>query len=148
MAWTTPQEVRDIWPDNAVEQAPADPKLTTYIAAIESQIAARYPTLQDRIDNATLSIDVVKLHTATWIIEYVMRGGNPYTQESMGYTGAASRSVTFESKWRKSLILSDSDLDVFMPKNQGKAFSVDMAPNLRTPETPDEIGWRTVAILM
>ena len=146
MVWTTPENVKERWPDNPVQPAPSDAKLTLYIGDIEAQILSRYPNLQDRIDNNTLSLTVIQNATASWIIEYVMRGSNPYTQESQGYTGASSRSVTFESRWRKNLILSETDLDAFMPRNQGKAFSVDMAPKLRTPN--DDCGpWHTIRII-
>lgn len=148
MPWTTPQDVKDLWPDNAPETPPSDAKLAKYIEVIETQILQRYKTIQERIDNNTLNVNIIVFNTATWIIEYCQRGSNPYTQESQSYTGAASRSITFEAKWRKSLILTSDDLDVFMPMNQGKAFSIDMAPNLTTPDVkaPEYLGWDTTVI--
>lgn len=148
MVWTTPEHVKLLWPDNAPEQPPTDAKLEQSIASIEAQIRARFPDIQLRVDNGTLDEELIRFYTSTWIIEYGQRNFNPYTQEAMGYTGAGNRSVTFESKWRKNLILSDADLDVFMPKNAGTIMSVDMAPQAGAHTDLEYLGWHTTRILM
>lgn len=124
--WTTPTDVTDRWIGSG---APTDTEqLTQLIEDAETLILAEYPKIQDRIAAETLSVDVVRLVTVR-IVTRILR--NPealtYWQQNTGPFGQG-RSFGDKDIW-----LTSDERNLLAPQGRGKAFSVDVAPNLTNP---------------
>jgi hypothetical protein len=134
MAWATPDDIKNLW--HSAKVLPTDMKLANFIDSVEGQVRNEYGTqVQVWIDSNELDLKFVKDTVAWIVIDYLQTDGKPYSSESQSYSGAASRSVSYNDTARTSLRLNGSDLAMFKPKNrtqQGNIFSVSMAPRLRS----------------
>lgn len=138
MSWTSPQDIKDRW--IGLTPLPQDTKLTVFIKDVEEQVKSFFPAIQERIDDESLSLDSVKGSVSRIIIEFLLTGGNPYSQVSHSYTGAVSESVSYSSKSRYTLTLTAEDYRLFAPVSSDQAFSLDQAPHLKHGRGV----WRTV----
>lgn len=125
MAWATFQDVTDRWVGANV---PTNEVLVgTIIADAESVILAQYPKIQDRITNGLLPLQTVVM-VVCGMVERKLR--NPGNLSQMQYaTGPFSQSQSFGSG-NGGLKLTSDEISLLAPKSRGKAFSVDLAPNI------------------
>lgn len=131
--WTTPEDIKARWIGN--KPLPTDAKLSTFIADVERQIRRKYRSIELRIISEYEDIDVelIKQNVSNWVIEFLQTEGKPFQQESQSYSGAASRSISMNSKARYTLTLTDDDLLVFAPIEDGKAFALNIIPDAYVP---------------
>lgn len=129
MSWTTPQDIKDIW--ITAKALPSDTKLEKFISIVELQITTHYPRIQERIDEETLSLDLVKNVVAEIVKQYLLTEGQPYSQQSQAYTGVASMSVSYNDNARTSLTLTEADYALLAPKQMGPIFTVRITPGYK-----------------
>ena len=132
MAWTTFDDIVDRW------IGPGQPTDETLIEALisdaETVVLAEYPRIQERINDESLSINVVKLVVSRVVIRLLR---NP---ESLTYwqqnTGPFGQGRSFGTK---DIWLSADEKMLLAPGNKGKAFSLNLAPNMQDPEFDSDI---------
>ena len=128
MAWTTFDDIVDRWVGAGV---PTDETLVqALIQDAETIILAEYPRIQERIEDESLSLDVVKLVVTRMVtrllrnpegLSYVQQTTGPFSQ-ARNYSGAAS------DVW-----LSADEKALLAPGGKGKAFSLNLAPDMQKP---------------
>lgn len=126
MSWTDPQDIKDIW--ISTKALPADTKLQKFIEIVELQIKTYYPRIQERIDDESLDLELVKNVVAEIVKQYVLTEGNPYTQQSQAYTGVASMSVSYNDQARTTLTLTEADFALLAPKTTKGIFTIRITP--------------------
>src|SRR5690606_726060 len=105
---------------------PADEKLEVLIDDFEAQVANRFPDIEDRLTNGSLSLSFLVATISRWIIEYLQTDGTQYSSETQTMYGVGSRSVTIGSGSRNTNVLSESDFRTLLPRKSGRIFSVHM----------------------
>lgn len=125
--WTTPQDILDRW---VGEDYPTD---TDLIAALiqdaEAVIVSHYPRIGERIESDELPEDIVTMVTSRMVTR-VLR--NPEGLSSWQQTtGPFSQNRSFPQE--RDIWITQDEKDLLSPKVSGKAFSVDLAPNLQIP---------------
>lgn len=122
--WATPADVTARWVGSG---APTDDDLVqALLNDAEAVVLAKYPAIQDRIDDNRLPLAVVTMVVCRMVIR-VLR--NPENLSSWQQTtGPFSQSRSFGSN-RQDIWLSDEETDLLAPNTTGKAFEVDLAPN-------------------
>lgn len=134
MAWTTFDDIVDRWVGAGV---PTDETLVqALIQDAETIILAEYPRIQERIDDESLSLDVVKLVVTRMVtrllrnpegLSYVQQTTGPFSQ-ARNYSGAAA------DVW-----LSADEKALLAPGGKGKAFSLNLAPDMQDPAFDSDI---------
>lgn len=124
MSWTTFEDVTDRW---VGQNAPTDEAIVNaLISDAESVVLMHYPKIQDRIDAATISINVVKMVVVRMVSRVLRNPENlTYWQQQTGPFGQARNFGSSGS----DIWLTEDEKDMLAPSNRGKAFSVDLAPD-------------------
>lgn len=125
MSWTTPEDILDRWVGSG---APSDEDLLqALINDAEAIVLAEYPKIQERIDEAELSLEVVKM-VVSRMVTRVLR--NP---DSVSYlqqvTGPFSQAKNFGDNL--DIWMSENEKQLLAPKRRGKAYEVDQGWNAR-----------------
>ncbi|MEV0267717.1 hypothetical protein AB0H43_02995 [Hamadaea sp. NPDC050747] len=124
MTWATPTDVRDRWLGPGPLKA-TDPQLVTLIADAEDGVLREFPTIQARIDAATLPLARVVKVVSRMVIRHLHNpDGVRFTQQGAGPFQA---SRTFVGDDPGALELSDADRAELAPA-QRRAFSIDTMP--------------------
>ena len=128
MAWTTFEDVVDRWVGPG---APTDDGLVeALIGDAETIILAEFPRIQERIDDESLNADVVKL-VVTRMVSRLLRNpeGLSYVQQTTGpFSQARNYSGAAADVW-----LSADEKALLAPGGKGKAFSMNLAPDMQKP---------------
>jgi hypothetical protein len=129
MAWTTFADVTDRWVGS---DAPTDQNLVeALIDDAEAVVLAEYPAIQDRIDAATLPLNLVKLVVVRMVSRVLRNPENlTYWQQTTGPFGQARNFGTGGS----DIFMTEEEEGLLAPKKRGKAFEVNVAPNARIQE--------------
>lgn len=127
--WVEITDIKNRWISD--KPLPSDEKLQVIISDFESQVLNRFPDINDRIANNTLSIDFLIATISRWIIEYLQTDGTQYSSETQTMYGVGSRSVTIGSGSRNTNVLSELDFRTLLPKRNGRIYSIPM--NTRNP---------------
>lgn len=125
MSWTSPEDILDRWVGSG---APSDEDLLqALINDAEAIVLAEYPKIQERIDEAELSLEVVKM-VVSRMVTRVLR--NP---DSVSYlqqvTGPFSQAKNFGDNL--DIWMSENEKQLLAPKRRGKAYEVDQGWNAR-----------------
>ncbi len=136
MSWTTPEDILDRWVGSG---APTDEDLLqALINDAEAIVLAEYPKIQERIDEAELSIEVIKM-VVSRMVTRVLR--NP---DSVSYlqqmTGPFSQAKNFGDNL--DIWMSENEKSLLAPKRTGKAYEVDQGWNARP--AVDDLIWLEV----
>lgn len=125
MAWATFEDVVTRWVGAG---EPTDEALVeAIIADAEQVILAQYPAIQDRIDAETLPLERVTF-VVTQMVSRVLR--NPEGLSSwQQQTGPFGQSRVFGTE-NVGIYLTDNELKMLSPNRKGKAFEVNLAPNM------------------
>lgn len=127
MSWTTPANIAAIFPPNM--KLPNEEKLQAYIDNVERQVKRYYPGINDRINSADITVEDITDAISRILGEYIATEGSPYQQETQSYGNTVSRTVMFDGKARKTLLLTEADFAQFAPYgNSDQATSLDIAP--------------------
>ena len=134
MAWTTFDDIVDRWVGAGV---PTDEDLVgALIGDAETVILAEFPRIQERIDDESLSVDVVKFVVSRMVsrllrnpegLSYVQQSTGPFSQ-ARNYSGAAA------DVW-----LSADEKAMLAPGGVGKAFSVNLGPDMQPPSVASDV---------
>lgn len=134
MAWTSFADITDRWVGAGV---PTDEDLVgALIGDAETVILAEFPRIQERIDDESLSVDVVKFVVSRMVsrllrnpegLSYVQQSTGPFSQ-ARNYSGAAA------DVW-----LSADEKAMLAPGGVGKAFSVNLAPDMQPPSVASDV---------
>lgn len=123
MTWATFHDVTDRWvgankPDN-------EDQIAALIQDAEAVILAEYPKIQDRIDAATLPIQVVTMVVVRMVTRVLRNPENlTYWQQNTGPFGQGRSFGSDRDIW-----LTDEERNLLAPKTRGKAFQVDLGAN-------------------
>lgn len=141
MAWTTAQDVKDLWFGGVL---PTDQKLDKMIGVVERQIKTYYPQIQERVDEAELDVANIVDVVVNVITEFLMFEGKPLQHKSQAYVGASSQQESYStSQARYSLTLTQADYDRLAPDGANSVMSLDMMPHARISKTYTKVvGWR------
>jgi hypothetical protein len=126
MAWTSAQDVLDRW---VGENKPTNNDIIdVLISDAEAIILSEFPAIQERLDEATLPINIVKM-VVSHMTSRVLR--NPenvtYLQQNVG---SFSQAKNYGNE-PTGLYLTNDEKKLLSPNIQkGKAFSINMAPNM------------------
>ena len=136
MAWTTFDDVVDRWVGPG---APTDDGLVeALIGDAETIILAEFPRIQERIDDESLSLDVVKLVVIRMVSRLLRNPENlTYWQQNSGPFGQG-RSFGVKDIW-----LTPDEKMLLAPGNKGKAFSMSLAPDMGDPVVSRDV-WETL----
>jgi hypothetical protein len=120
MSWTSPQDITDRWVGGGT---PTDADLMqALINDAEAIILSEYPRIQDRIDDSSLPLGMLKL-VVSRMVSRVLR--NPdmvsYWQQQTGPFGQARNFGENVDIW-----MNDQEKDMLAPKKRGKAFSTNL----------------------
>lgn len=129
MTWVVPSDITDRWVGSG---APTDTDLiAALISDAEAVILSTYPGIQQRIDDDLLSVDFVVL-VVSRMVTRVLRNpeGLSYVQQQTGPFGQSRNYGTGST----DIWLSPEEKAMLAPTTRGKAFQVDIAPNLIDPE--------------
>lgn len=135
MAWATFNDVTVRWVGSDV---PTDTDLVeALIADAEQVILASYPAIQDRITAGTLPLARVTF-VVTQMVSRVLR--NPEGLSSWQQTsGPFMQGRSWANGSRNGLYLTDDEVAMLAPISRGKAFEIDLAPNIVNPDISDEV---------
>jgi hypothetical protein len=125
MAWTTSDDVLNRW---VGDDKPTDTDLIdVLIEDAEAIILSNYPSIQDRIDSNSLPVNIVKLVVSRMVTRTLRNPENlTYLQQGVG---SFSQAKNYGST--APTTLTNEDKELLNPNTQkGKAFSVNMAPNI------------------
>lgn len=124
MTWATFEDVRDRWVGSNL---PTDADLVTaLINDAEAVVLAEYPKIQDRIDAATLPVNLVKMVVVRMVSRVLRNPENlTYWQQQTGPFGQARNFGSGGS----DIWLTTEEIAMLAPKKAGKAFEIDLAPN-------------------
>jgi hypothetical protein len=124
MTWATFEDVRDRWVGSNL---PTDADLVTaLINDAEAVVLAEYPKIQDRIDAATLPLNLVKMVVVRMVSRVLRNPENlTYWQQQ---TGPFGQSRNFGSGG-SDIWLTTEEIKMLAPKAAGKAFELNLAPN-------------------
>lgn len=123
MNWTTPQDIRERWigddvPDN-------DQLLRALIQDAEAIILSTYPSIQGRVDAAKLSASVITFVTSRMVIRVLRNPDNAsYISQTTGPFTSAKNLASVD------LWMTEDEEEMLSPITPGKAFSIDLAPNM------------------
>jgi hypothetical protein len=133
MSWTTPQDIQDRWVGN---DAPTDTDLIQIIIDdAEAVVLNEFPRIQERIDDAELSINVVILVVSRMVMRILRNPENlTYWQQTTGPFGQARNF----GNGNADIWLSDNELTLLSPKKRGKAFEVNQGFDAVSPAVVDD----------
>lgn len=125
--WTSFEDITSRWVGSGV---PTDETLVTaLIEDAEAVILAEYPRIQERVDAETLSQSVIVMVTAR-MVSRILRNpeGLSYWQQNTGPFGQGRNYGSNADIW-----LSADEKAMLAPTTRGKAFQVDIAPDMYDP---------------
>lgn len=132
--WTTFDDVSSRWVGSTF---PGDEMLVNaLISDAEEIISAEFPRIQERINNESLSINTVKLVVSRMVSRLLRNpeGLSSYQQTTGPFSIGRNYGSSSTDVW-----LSNEERALLSPSNSGKAFSVDLAPNMVAPTETTEI---------
>lgn len=123
MNWTTPQDIRERWigddvPDN-------DQLLRALIQDAEAIILSTYPSIQGRVDAAKLSASVITFVTSRMVIRVLRNPDNATYSSTTTGPFTSAKNVGNVDLW-----MTEDEEEMLSPITPGKAFSIDLAPNM------------------
>jgi hypothetical protein len=124
MTWATFTDVTSRW---AGSNVPTDEEMVSeLIADAEAVILSEFPKIQDRITAGTLPVRNVTIAVVRMVSRVLRNPDNlTYWQQQTGPYGQARNFGTAGS----DIWLSDEEKNLLAPKQTGKAFEIDLAPN-------------------
>lgn len=126
MSWTTPEDILDRWVGSS---APTDEDLLqALINDAEAIILAEYPKIQERITDAELSLEVVKM-VVSRMVTRVLRNPDMATYLQQ-VTGPFSQAKNFGTD-SLDIWMTENEKQLLAPKRKGKAYEVDQGWNAR-----------------
>lgn len=126
MSWTTPQDILDRWVGSS---APTDEDLLqALINDAEAIVLAEYPKIQERINDAELSLEVVKMVISRMVVR-VLRNPDMATYLQQ-VTGPFSQAKNFSAE-SLDIWMTENEKHLLAPKRRGKAYEVDQGWNAR-----------------
>lgn len=125
MTWATFEDVSNRWVGS---NPPTDETLvSTIIADAESVVLAHYPKIQDRINAGTIALQTVVMVVCGMVERKLRNPGN--LSASQFSSGPFAQSNSFGSG-NGGLKLNSDEIALLAPKGRGKAYSIDLAPNI------------------
>lgn len=130
--WATPADITDRWIGAGV---PTDESLLgVLINDAEQVILAEFPAIQTRIDDDTLSEDLVVMVVSRMVTRVLRNPDNAtYIQQSTGPFGQA-RNLGDQI----DIFLTADERQLLQPLGRNKAFSFSSAPDMRDPDPVSE----------
>ena len=130
--WATPADITDRWIGAGV---PTDQSLLgVLIDDAEQVILAEFPAIQTRIDDDSLSEDLVVM-VVSRMVTRVMR--NPDIASSIQQsTGPFSQARTLGDQI--DIFLTAEERQLLQPTGRNKAFSLNLGPDMRDPDPVSE----------
>ena len=139
MTWATVADVEARWVGGSLP-ASSD-VVNALIADAESIILAEYPRIQERIDDLSLNEATVRMVVCR-MVSRLLR--NP---ESLTYfqqaTGPFSMGKNYGASGNTDIWLSADEKSLLAPAGRGKAFTVNLGPNMIDPGREDVL-WESV----
>jgi hypothetical protein len=136
--WTFPQDIEDRWIGDDF------PENTDLVEALlldaELIIKSEYPRIQERVDNNTLDIEVIKFVVAR-MVSRVLRNpeGLSYIQQSTGpFAQARNYDRSSVDMW-----ITEQERDMLAPNSRGKAKSIDTLEASREAYREAGVGFET-----
>jgi hypothetical protein len=132
--WTYPQDIQDRWIGEGFDDFDTE-LIEALILDAEIIIKSEYPLIQDRIDDNTLNIEVIKFVVAR-MVSRVLRNpeGLSYVQQQTGpFAQAKNYNGGNVDMW-----ITEQEKDMLAPNQRGKAKSISMLDASR--ESYDEQG--------
>lgn len=125
MSWTTYEDVQDRWFGSELPATEA--QITTLIEDAEDTILREFPTIQDRIDDA--SLPVVRVVKVTYqMVARVLRNPSGMRSLTRG-AGPYQESATYGGEEPGALYLTEQDRRELQESAQGQeGFSINTTP--------------------
>lgn len=119
--WTYPQDIQDRWIGDGFDDFTTD-LIEALILDAETIIKSEYPRIQERLDDSSLNIEVIKFVVARMVsrvlrnpegLSYIQQATGPF-QQAKNYGGGSV------DMW-----ITENEKDMLAPNKRGKAKSID-----------------------
>lgn len=139
MTWATSTDVTSRWVGSGV---PTDTDLVeALISDAEQIILAKYPAIQDRIDDSSLPLERVTF-VVSQMVTRTLRNPEGLTSWQQA-TGPFSQSRTFDgSGGALGIYMTDNEVKLLAPTTSGKAFEINLGVNATAPV--EDVMWHDV----